>query len=99
MESPISHYHENITNYNLEVINVKIYSQPQYSQDDPSGNMTFFQKLEIIFQPFKINFDPGMIPTMINKLHELRQINRVEIINPMNLNGYSVDFTKDKERD
>jgi len=99
MESPISHYHENITNYNLEVINIKIYSRPQYSQEDPSGNMTFFQKLEAILQPFKFNFDPGMIPTMINKLHELRQVNRVEIINPMNLNGYSVDFTKDKERD
>jgi hypothetical protein len=98
MESPIKHYHENITNYNLEVVNIKIYSQPQYSQDDPSGNMTFFQKLETILQPLKVSFDPGMIPNMINTLHELRQINRIEIINPANLNGYSVDFTKERER-
>lgn len=99
MEEPIQYYHENITNYNLDIVNIKIYSTPQYSANDPSGNMVLFQQLEALFAPIKTTrFDPSMIPNILEKLYELRQVSRVEIINPVNLNGYNVDYIKDREK-
>lgn len=84
--------HEHITNYNLTIVNIKIYSQPTYESADPAGNMVTFQKIDTIMSQFTSITDPSAIPAIVDRLSQVQEITKVEIINPINLNGYAVYF-------
>lgn len=86
--------HEHITNYNLSIVNVKIYSEPSYESVDPAGNMVSFQKIDAIMSQFVNITDPSAIPAIIERLSAIKEIIKVEVINPTNLNGYAIYFRK-----
>lgn len=85
--------HELISNFNLHTLNVKIYFKPKYSNEDPSGTAKFFRNLQTAMSPY-IGSSPQAsdIPRILQSLSQFDNITKTEIINPMNLNGYSVTF-------
>lgn len=85
--------HQLISNFNLHTINVKIYFDPKYSEKDPSGTAVFFRQIQDAMDKY-IRVPPGPqdVPNIVNDLSKFDNITKAEIINPMNLNGYCVEF-------
>ena len=88
----INHKHEIIANFNFISLNIRIYIKPNSSNTDQDGIVNTMRQIDIALQPYTqaTSINPDSIPDMVDALAMIKAISKIEIINPINLNGFCI---------